>query len=72
VCVHRMTRLLSLIDWLSRFAESVAVFLIFGYCGLLPINVVGSTLFAAVSGSSAATTAIVGKVSLPDLGQNSI
>lgn len=35
--------------------------------GLLHINVVGSTLFAAVSGSSAATTAIVGKVSLPEL-----
>ena len=31
------------------------------------MNVVGSTLFAAVSGSSAATTAIVGKVSLPEL-----
>ncbi len=35
--------------------------------GLLHVNVVGSTLFAAVSGSSAATTAIVGKVSLPEL-----
>lgn len=35
--------------------------------GLLHINVVGSTLFAAVSGSSAATTAIVGNVSLPEL-----
>ncbi len=35
--------------------------------GLMHINVVGSTLFAAVSGSSAATTAIVGKVSLPEL-----
>jgi len=31
------------------------------------VNVVGSTLFAAVSGSSAATTAIVGRVSLPEL-----
>ena len=35
--------------------------------GLIHVNVVGSTLFAAVSGSSAATTAIVGKVSLPEL-----
>lgn len=35
--------------------------------GLMHVNVVGSTLFAAVSGSSAATTAIVGKVSLPEL-----
>jgi len=35
--------------------------------GLLHVNVFGSTLFAAVSGSSAATTAIVGKVSLPEL-----
>lgn len=35
--------------------------------GLLHVNVVSSTLFAAVSGSSAATTAIVGKVSLPEL-----
>jgi tripartite ATP-independent transporter DctM subunit len=35
--------------------------------GLLHVNVIGSTLFAAVSGSSAATTAIVGKVSLPEL-----
>ncbi len=35
--------------------------------GLLHVNVVGSTLFAAVSGSSAATTAIVGKFSLPEL-----
>ena len=35
--------------------------------GLLHVNVVGSTLFAAISGSSAATTAIVGKVSLPEL-----
>lgn len=35
--------------------------------GLLHVNVVGSTLFAAVSGSSAATTAIVGNVSLPQL-----
>ncbi|MEQ6250301.1 TRAP transporter large permease subunit [Sulfitobacter sp. HNIBRBA3233] len=35
--------------------------------GLLHVNVVGSTLFAAVSGSSAATTAIVGNVSLPEL-----
>jgi len=35
--------------------------------GLLHVNVVGSTVFAAVSGSSAATTAIVGSVSLPQL-----
>lgn len=35
--------------------------------GLLHVNVVGSTLFAAVSGSSAATTSIVGRVTLPEL-----
>jgi tripartite ATP-independent transporter DctM subunit len=35
--------------------------------GLLHVNVAGSTLFAAVSGSSAATTAIVGRVTLPEL-----
>ena len=35
--------------------------------GLLHVNVVGSTLFAAVSGSSATTTAIVGNVTLPEL-----
>ena len=45
-----------LAPWLGRFPG-----------GLLHINVVGSALFAAVSGSSAATTAIVGKVSLPEL-----
>jgi C4-dicarboxylate transporter DctM subunit len=45
-----------LAPWLGRFPG-----------GLLHVNVVGSTLFAAVSGSSAATTAIVGKVSLPEL-----
>ncbi|MEO1190890.1 MAG: TRAP transporter large permease [Pseudomonadota bacterium] len=37
--------------------------------GLLHINVVGCTLFAAVSGSSTATTATVGRVSLPQLDQ---
>ncbi len=30
-----MTRVLSLIDRLSRFSETVAVLLIFGYCGLM-------------------------------------
>lgn len=35
--------------------------------GLVHVNVAGSTLFAAVSGSSAATTAIVGRVTLPEL-----
>jgi len=34
---------------------------------LLQLNVVGSTLFAAISGSSAATCATVGKISLPEL-----
>ena len=42
--------------WVSRFPG-----------GLTHINVAGSTLFAAVSGSSAATTAIVGKVTLSEL-----
>jgi tripartite ATP-independent transporter DctM subunit len=35
--------------------------------GLLHVNVLGCTLFAAVSGSSAATTATVGKMTLPEL-----
>lgn len=35
--------------------------------GLVHINVVGSTFFAAISGSSAATAAIVGKISIPEL-----
>jgi tripartite ATP-independent transporter DctM subunit len=35
--------------------------------GLLHVNVLGCALFAAVSGSSAATTATVGRMSLPEL-----
>jgi len=35
--------------------------------GLLHTNVVASTLFAAVSGSSAATVATIGKITLPEL-----
>lgn len=35
--------------------------------GLIHINIVASALFAAVSGSSAATTATVGKITLPEL-----
>lgn len=35
--------------------------------GHLHVNIVGCTLFSAVSGSSTATTATVGKVSLPEL-----
>src|SRR5699024_3537538 len=35
--------------------------------GLVHINVLAASLFAAVSGSSAATTATVGKISLPEL-----
>src|SRR5690625_4224742 len=34
---------------------------------LIHVNILASTLFAAVSGSSAATTATVGKVTLPEL-----
>jgi tripartite ATP-independent transporter DctM subunit len=36
---------------------------------LLHVNVVGCTIFAAVSGSSAATCATIGKMSLPELKQ---
>ncbi len=36
---------------------------------LLHTNVVGCTIFAAVSGSSAATCATIGKMSLPELGR---
>ena len=35
--------------------------------GLLHVNIMGCALFAAVSGSSAATTATVGRMSLPEL-----
>ncbi|ABC33077.1 TRAP-type C4-dicarboxylate transport system, large permease component [Hahella chejuensis KCTC 2396] len=35
--------------------------------GLLHVNILGCGIFAAVSGSSAATTATVGKMSLPEL-----
>lgn len=35
--------------------------------GLLHVNILGCTLFAAVSGSSAATCATVGKIALPEL-----
>ncbi|MDP3310958.1 MAG: TRAP transporter large permease subunit, partial [Polaromonas sp.] len=34
---------------------------------LLHINVVGCTIFAAISGSSAATCATIGKITLPEL-----
>ena len=34
---------------------------------LLHVNVVGCAIFAAVSGSSAATCATIGKMSLPEL-----
>ena len=34
---------------------------------LLHVNIIGSTIFAAVSGSSAATCATIGKISLPEL-----
>lgn len=35
--------------------------------GLLHVNVIGGTLFAAVSGSSAATAATVGRLTIPEL-----
>jgi tripartite ATP-independent transporter DctM subunit len=34
---------------------------------LLHVNIVGCTIFAAVSGSSAATTATIGKITIPEL-----
>jgi len=34
--------------------------------GLIHVNVVGCALFAAISGSSAATVATVGKMSIPE------
>jgi tripartite ATP-independent transporter DctM subunit len=42
------------------------------WAGLLPgrllhVNIIGSTLFAAISGSSAATTQVVGRISLAEL-----
>jgi C4-dicarboxylate transporter, DctM subunit len=36
---------------------------------LLHVNILASTFFAAVSGSSAATTATVGKITVPELGK---
>jgi tripartite ATP-independent transporter DctM subunit len=47
-----------LAPWLSRLPG-----------GLLHVNILGCGLFAAVSGSSAATCATVGKVSIPELMQ---
>ena len=35
--------------------------------GLLHVNIAGSALFAAISGSSAATVATVGKMAIPEL-----
>lgn len=35
--------------------------------GLLHVNVIGSTIFASVCGSSAATAATIGKISIPEL-----
>jgi TRAP-type C4-dicarboxylate transport system, large permease component len=35
--------------------------------GLMHVNVVGSGIFAAVSGSSAATTATIGRITIPEL-----
>ncbi|NKB76412.1 MAG: TRAP transporter large permease subunit [Gammaproteobacteria bacterium] len=37
--------------------------------GLLHVNIAGCTIFAAISGSSAATVATVGKMSIPELRQ---
>ena len=34
---------------------------------LLHVNVIGCTIFAAISGSSAATTQVVGRISLAEL-----
>ncbi len=45
----------ALVPWLYRFPS-----------GLLLINIVACTLFAAVSGSSAATTATVGRITLSE------
>lgn len=36
---------------------------------LLHVNVIGCTIFAAISGSSAATTQVVGRIALDELGQ---
>ena len=45
-----------LVPWMSRLPG-----------GLIHVNVVGCALFAAISGSSAATVATVGKMSIPEL-----
>ena len=45
-----------LVPWMARLPG-----------GLLHINVVGCTIFAAVSGSSAETLTTVGKMSIPEL-----
>ena len=45
-----------LLPWLSKLPG-----------GLVHVNVVGCALFAAISGSSAATVATVGKMSIPEL-----
>src|SRR5690625_5286777 len=55
----------------SRISESLfkglAPWMSFLPGRLIHVNVIASTLFSAVSGSSAATTATVGKITLPEL-----
>lgn len=47
--------------------KGLAPWMVFLPGRLLHVNIVSSSLFAAVSGSSAATTATVGKITLPEL-----
>lgn len=56
----RLSELLfnGLAPWFSKFPGR-----------LMQVNVVGSTLFAAISGSSAATCATIGKITIPELKQ---
>lgn len=51
----------------ERLFDGLAVFVAPLPGGLLQCNILGATLFAAISGSSAATTATVGRITLPIL-----
>ncbi len=62
-----MGEILTRSDMSSRLFNGLAPLVRHLPGGLLHVNVAGCTLFAAISGSSAATVSTVGKISLPEL-----
>lgn len=55
----------------SRIFQSMAVLLGRAPGGLIQVNVLASGLFSALGGSSTATVATIGKLSLPELEKRS-